>query len=81
MNETTLQRIHDAARLRPFTSVADLCTRLDLAPADLEHLIQAGALDELAASRRHARWEAHFAFGRSHTNLRSKVYSYESGCA
>jgi error-prone DNA polymerase len=65
INEATLQRIHETARHRPFASVTDLCTRLDLAPHDLERLIAAGALDELAASRRHARWEMHFAHGRS----------------
>lgn len=65
INEATLQRIYDAARLRPFTGVADLCNRLDLSPADIERLIQAGTLDEFAPSRRHARWEAHFAYGHS----------------
>lgn len=65
ISEVTLQKIHDAARQRPFTSVTDLCTRLELAPADLERLIAAGALDTLAPNRRHARWEVRFAHGRS----------------
>jgi error-prone DNA polymerase len=65
INERTLQRIHEAARQRPFASVTDLCTRMELAPGDIEQLIAAGALDPLAPNRRHARWEARFAHGRS----------------
>ena len=61
INVATLKRIHAAARQRPFTSVADLCTRVELMPAELERLIAAGALDELTTSRRHARWEAQYA--------------------
>lgn len=64
INEATLQRIHAAARERPFTSVVDLCARVELTPAELERLIAAGAVDELALSRRHARWEAQYARGR-----------------
>jgi len=64
INEHTLERIHAAAREQPFASVADLCGRVELTPAEIEHLIAAGCVDDLALSRRHARWEVLFARGR-----------------
>lgn len=54
----TLQRMHAEARLRPFTSVADLRARVELTQRELDKLISAGALDTVVPSRRHARWEA-----------------------
>ncbi len=60
----TLERIIATARQRPFESVSDLCTRVPLTPLELERLIAAGALDELAPSRRQARWEAQLAHAR-----------------
>ena len=57
----TLRRIHDEARRRPFASVTDLCARVTLTARELEQLIAAGALDELAPSRRHARWQVQYA--------------------
>ena len=60
----TLERIIATARQRPFESVSDLCTRVPLTPLELERLIAAGTLDELAPSRRQARWEAQLAHAR-----------------
>ena len=57
INVTTLERIHTAARQHPFTSIADLCARIELTHQEYERLIAAGALDELVPSRRQARWE------------------------
>jgi DNA polymerase III alpha subunit len=58
LSSETLQRIVEEARARPFTSVVDFCGRVDLSKRELEQLIAAGALDDLASSRRKARWEA-----------------------
>jgi DNA polymerase III alpha subunit len=53
-----LKRIHAEAQVRPFTSVTDLRTRVHLSDGQINALIGAGALDDLASSRRAARWEA-----------------------
>ncbi len=54
----TLERIQTENQMRPFTSVTDLRTRVQLTASELDKLISAGALDTLAPSRRAARWEA-----------------------
>ena len=61
INVATLERIHAAAQQHPFSTITDLCHRVELTGNELEKLIAAGTLDALAESRRHARWEAQYA--------------------
>ncbi len=50
INLQTLERIHQAAREHPFTSVAGLWIGVALTPLELERLIASGALDTLAST-------------------------------
>lgn len=56
--ETAEQIVAERERGGPFTSVPDLARRVRLPVAQLEALATAGALDELAGSRREALWAA-----------------------
>ncbi len=58
VSAATLDAIQGAARSRPFESVSDFVVRVAPSAHDWERLVGAGALDQLAPSRRQARWEA-----------------------
>lgn len=64
INPQTVQAICTEARTRPFVSVADVVGRVACSAHELECLVACGALDQLALSRRHARWEIQAAQGR-----------------
>ena len=51
-------RLQDARAQRPFSSLADLAGRAQLAQRDLDLLAAAGALADLAGHRRQAAWAA-----------------------
>ncbi len=58
--EAGLEALLEARKKRPFTSLEDLLSRVDLDPSDVKILVKAGALDSIAhgASRPEMVWKA-----------------------
>jgi error-prone DNA polymerase len=58
MRREVAARIEEARAIRPFTDLADLSRRTDLARNDLQALAAANALQALTGERRQALWQA-----------------------